>query len=89
MKTAYELAMERLGGEKTSLTDAQKSELAEIDRTFDAKVAETKLAYEGRISEAQGEPDKADELREELAAELRKLADRRESRKNAVRGGRS
>ena len=45
MKSAYELAMERLqkGAPSISLTDDQKKELAEVDSTFKAKIAEKEL----------------------------------------------
>ena len=49
MKSAYELAMERLQKQQPSivLTDEQKKELAEIDATFKAKIAEKGIIFEG------------------------------------------
>ena len=45
MKSAYELAMERLqkGSPTITLTSEQKAELAEIDSSFNAKIAERKF----------------------------------------------
>ena len=44
MKTAYELAMERLNksGPSVKLSDARKKELAELDSKYAAKIAERK-----------------------------------------------
>ena len=44
MKSAYELAMERMGGgDEKPLTDQQKEQIAEIDSKFKAKIAERKI----------------------------------------------
>jgi len=45
MKSAYELAMERLqkGSPTMTLTPEQKAELAEIDSSFNAKIAERRF----------------------------------------------
>src|SRR4051812_44072077 len=54
MKSAYELAMERLEKQSPTakLTDAQKTELAEIDSTFKARIAERELLLRGEIEKA-------------------------------------
>ena len=44
MKSAYELAMERMGGgDDNPLTDEQKEQIAEIDTKYKAKIAERKI----------------------------------------------
>jgi len=85
MKTAYELAIERLGGAEKKLTQEQKKELAEIDRVYDAKVAEAKIGSESRLKEASDDPEKEKQVREELAEELARLDRKREDKKDAVR----
>jgi len=85
MKTAYELAMERLGLKSENYTDKQKGELAEIDRVYDAKVAEAKLASESRLTDTGDDKDKLDEIRKDLARELAFIERKRESKKDAVR----
>ena len=85
MKTAYELAIERMGGQSKQLNDDQKKELADIDRVYGAKVAEAKLAYEARQKSLADDQEKAQEAREQLAAELASLERKREGKKNAVR----
>ena len=58
MKSAFELAMERLGGELQTYTDQQKAELAEVDGLYDSKVAQAKMDADSRLQTAAGEPKK-------------------------------
>ena len=44
MKSAYELAMERMGGSDQSLSDEQKKAISEIDAKYKAKIAEKKYS---------------------------------------------
>jgi hypothetical protein len=59
MKSAYELAMERLNAaapnKDVQLSDAQKEELADLDNKYTAKIAETKIAKAARIKDAQNQ----------------------------------
>ena len=89
MKSAYELAMERLN--KTApafkLTAAQKAELAELDSKYAAKSAEREIALNDEMAKvsAAGDFEKAEALRQQLANERRKLQAEREEKKDAVR----
>lgn len=86
MKSAYELAMGRLEKESPSiqkLSDEQKRELAEIDSEFAAKIAERRIFLEGEIASAH--PAEAEQLRSQLAAEVRRLEEERETRKEKIR----
>ena len=74
MKSAYELAMERL--QKTtpslSLTDEQKKELAEIDSKYRAKIAEKELFLkrsDSKGAEPRAKFDDIDSLEKQLASE--------------------
>jgi hypothetical protein len=56
LKSAYELAMERLkkadadaGVERTPLTDAQKSAIAEVRNFYEAKLAEQELLHHSAL----------------------------------------
>ena len=85
MKSAYELAMERLAensGPSKSLTDDQRERIAEIDRKFDAKVAEEKLGIETRAAAAPFE--EATQLRDSLAEALASLDEQREREKQKI-----
>ena len=84
MKTAYELAMERLGG-ATQYSGKQKAALADIDARCEAKKAEAKLGADTRLKDAGGDPAKREEIRAELAAELARLEEKREAAKEEVR----
>ena len=85
MKSAYELAMERLAedsGPSKSLTDDQRERIAEIDRKYDAKVAEEKIGIEGRAAAAPFE--EAMQIRESLSSTLASLDEQREREKQKV-----
>jgi len=89
MKSAYELAIERL--QKTSpslsLTEEQKKELAEIDSKYRAKIAEKELFLTGQIRKAQteGKVDEIDSLQKQLASEVRRLQEECEAKKEKLR----
>ena len=85
MKSAYELAMERFGGdeEPLKLTDEQKEELAEVDRQFDAKIAEAQIRTKQRIRSA--EPDVRREIAPQLAVEIQGVNEARERKKDKLR----
>lgn len=91
MKSAYELAMERLqkddpdGG--SSITEEQKEALADIDQKYKAKIAEREIFLNGKLQEAMFNHDAeaAVQLDAQLKNERLRLEDERESKKNQVR----
>jgi len=89
MKSAYELAMERL--QKTSpslsLTDEQKKELAELDSKYQAKIAEKELFLNEQIQKAQAEDkvEDIDSLQKQLVSEVRRLHEECEAAKEKLR----
>jgi hypothetical protein len=91
MKSAYELAMERLQKVSPSiqLTEAQRSELAELDSLYRSKVAEKELLLQGQIrrEELAGNFPEVEKLRQQLSSELRRLNEECESKKDKVRRG--
>lgn len=59
-KSSYELAMERLrkkdkdaGIEERAVTDAQKEEIAEIRRVYEARLAEREILYQAAVRKAR------------------------------------
>jgi hypothetical protein len=89
MKSAYELAMERLqkASPSLSITEEQKKELAEIDSKYRAKIAEKELFLRDQIRKAQAE-GKADDiasLEKQLASEIRRLQEECEAAKEKLR----
>lgn len=91
MKSAYELAMERLEQQSPSarLTPAQKTQIAEIESLAQAKVAEKELFLREQIAKAMASGDAASmqQLEQQLAREIRRIHTDAEDRKSAVRGG--
>ena len=89
MKSAYELAMERLEKESPTarLTESQKNEIAEIDSLYKARIAEREVFLKDKIAKAHfsGNADEAAELEQELARDLRRLNQECEGKKDKVR----
>lgn len=89
MKSAYELAMERLqkGSPSLSLTDDQKKDLAEVDSKYRAKIAEKELFLKEQIrkARAEGKFDDVESLEKQLASEIRRLQENCETRKEKLR----
>ena len=83
MKSAFELAMERMGGGPIrQYTAEQKERLAEIDREFDARIAQIKLSSVPKENET---PEQRQEREDGTAAEIRRLEEKREDRKEELR----
>jgi len=89
MKSAYELAMERLESQSPTkqLSARQKSEIAEIESTFRARIAERELFLQGEIAKARaaGKPEDAESLQNQLAMDLRRLNEECETKKAKAR----
>ena len=87
IKSAYELALERLGGERSSLSAGQKKALAEVDTKTGARVAEQSILYDQRIQEARasGDPAAVRELEGAKSAEISRLREEAEEEKNRIR----
>ena len=84
MKSAYELAIERLGGTR-EYSEAKKEQLAEIDSRYEARIAEVRLhADDKRKGLAPGSPE-LQELQEQLSRDVTRLEAKREAEKDAVR----
>lgn len=90
MKTAYELAMERLNknAPAAKLSDAQKKELAELDSKYAAKIAEREIALNAEIAKVAGDFEKEESLRQQLIAERKKLQAELEDKKEQARSKR-
>ena len=89
MKSAYELAMERLGKDQpiVKLTDEQKKQLAEVDSTFKARMAEKELFLKGEIQKAQaaGKFEEIESLQKQLTSEIKRLQEDCEAKKEKLR----
>ena len=92
MKSAYELAMERLAKSDPAtgrLTAGQKTRLAEIDRVFQGKIAEREIFLRQQLGAALAARnlDEADKIRKQIAGEKARLEEEREDEKERVRQG--
>jgi len=89
MKSAYELAMERLEKKTPSLalTHEQKAQIADIDATFKARIAERELFLKAEIAKATeaGNLEEAESLRKQLTIDIRRLQEDAESKKEKLR----
>ena len=91
MKSAYELAMERLqkAAPTVSLTDEQKKQIAEVDSNFRAKIAEREVFLKDQIAKARaaGKFEEVEELEKQLVAEVRRLQSDCQEKKEKLRAG--
>jgi hypothetical protein len=94
MKSAYELAMERLAKSDPDaakpLSAEQKARLADLEKVYQGKIAEREIFLKQKLEAAlaEGDADEADKMRQQIAAEKARLEEERESEKDAVRRGR-
>ena len=89
MKSAYELAMERLNkaSPTVKLTAAQKKEIAELESKCTAKIAEQEIALKDEMEKtvAAGDFEKLEQLEKELANVRKKIQAELEEKKEKVR----
>ncbi len=86
MKSAYELAMERL--EKTSgpakkLSDEQRAEIAHIEKVYEARLAETRLDFDQKMGSAASVAE-LEELQQQLSQKITELEQERDRKKEAI-----
>lgn len=93
MKSAYELAMERLAKSDPEsarpLSAEQKSRLAEIDRLYQGKIAEREIFLQKQLQEALAAQDAeaVAQVQRQIQDEKARLEDEREAEKDQVRKG--
>ena len=89
MKSAYELAMERLNKSAPSvkLTDEQKKEIAELDSLYSSKIAQREIFLKGEIAKAEmsGDFEAIEQLQKQLGSERKTMAAELEEKKEKVR----
>lgn len=91
MKSAYELAMERLSKSdpdaQKPLTAQQKARLAEVDKLYQGKIAEREIFLKQRLEQAMAGQagEEVEKIRKEIASEKARLEEERESEKEQVR----
>jgi cysteinyl-tRNA synthetase len=90
MKSAYELAMERLAKSEPAevpLSAVKKTRLAEIDRLYKGKIAEREIFLKQQLDTALSDQkfDEADKIRKQISSEKARLEEERDEDKERVR----
>jgi hypothetical protein len=91
MKSAYELAMERLNKSSPTvkLTAEQKKEIAELESKSAAKIAERELFIKGEIAKSvdKGDFEAIEQLEKQLVSDRKSIQADLEEKKAKVREG--
>ena len=91
MKSAYELAMERLerSSPTATLTPEQKERIAEVESIAQSKIAEKELFLREQIAKAiqAGDQPSVAQLEQQLAMEIQRIQSDAEEKRSAIRGG--
>jgi hypothetical protein len=95
MKSAYELAMERLSksdpGSSKPITPEKRAKLADVDRLYQGKMAEREIFLRQQLEQALSGRDagEVDKIRKQIASEKARLEEDREAEKDRIRSGKS
>ena len=94
LKSAYELAMERLeradrkaGVARRSLDAGQKRRIAELRRNAEAKHAEIEIVYRDKLAAAAGDPQQIAELEEKRRIDSQRVDSALDSAIRGVKDG--
>ena len=92
-KSAYELAMERLrkkdaeeGVTIRRLSDAEKAEIAEVRKIYEAKLAEEDMLYQSKMR-AVIDPAEREEAERQFRRERERLTSERDAKIERIRKG--
>ena len=95
LKSAYELAMERLRAkdrqagvdEARPLDASQKRKIAKLRRVAEAKLAELKTLHRGNVESVAGDPEKLARIEDHHRIDCRRIETRLESAIAGVKQG--
>jgi hypothetical protein len=92
-KTAYEIILERLrqrdreeGVKERPLSDEQRARIAEVRRTYQAKLAEREILYRAARKQAT-DVEELDRLEEEYRRDRERIASERDRKIDQARAG--
>ncbi len=91
MKSAYELALERLEAQgidrpdSDSMTDAERAEIADIRSRAEAKMAQLEISYQQTLKQSV-DPVARRQEEQEYLAERRRIEEQRDAQIARVRG---
>ena len=93
MKSAYELAMERLNKQSPShkLTADQKAQLADLDSLYKSKIADREILIKGQLKKAadKGDAEAYEQLEKQLVSDRKTFSAELEEKKELVRAGKA
>ena len=90
MKSAYELAMERLKAkdspDRKELNEEQKTKIAQVNEKYTAKAAERQIFLQKQIAEAEmaGNYEEVQALQKQLRSELDVIEEEKEAAKDEI-----
>jgi hypothetical protein len=84
MKSAFELALERSGGDLHEYSQEEKAQLAAINADCDARAAQARFDAERRLADASDDAGRA-QIRADLEVELAAIEKQRDDRKAVLR----
>ena len=90
MKSAYELAMERLKAkdspDRKELNEEQKTKIAQVNEKYTAKAAERQIFLQKQIAEAEmaGNYEEVQALQKQLRSELDVIKEEKEAAKDEI-----
>jgi len=94
LKSAYELAMERLrardkdeGVDETPLSDEQKAEITRLRQETKAKLAELEILHRKNVAGTGGDPEKLAEVERNYQVDRERVSSRLDSAIARVRSG--
>lgn len=88
LKSAYELAMERMAGQTGAgapLSNGQKARIAEIENIAKARVAELEILFARKKAQASSDADALALLQREFSEQVAAIRGRADAEKDAVR----
>ncbi len=94
MKSAYELALERLERQgiepprEEALSEAEREQVAEVRRKAEAKIAEIDILHRGRLA-ALVDPAEREPVEKEIRHERQRVEDKRDREIERIRKGKS
>lgn len=89
MKSAYELAMERLSKQSPAvkLSDHQKQRIAELEAEYKAKIADREIFIKGQITKSveKGDYEAVEQLEKQLSSDRKSIHAELEEKKAQAR----
>jgi hypothetical protein len=93
-KSAWELALERLrkkdrdeGVEERPLDDEQRTQISELRKVYEARLAEREILHHSSLRRAAHDPEAVEKLEEEYRRDRERIGSERDRKIGQVRSG--